>query len=173
RWFKLPSGQPDGGWEFPRGPGRNHHALALSPDGKTLLYGGAADKGAERPYLLDARTGQVVREFPAGSFLTHIGSMSDDARVAAADAAELREKWSAATEPKTGLVRFDRAGRFVVYSHRGELAAEPFDARTGAAGPKWAGGATGSWLPLPMDGSKFAFVPHDAGPVRVWDAAAN
>jgi WD40 repeat protein len=93
----------------------------------------------------------------------------------AGEVPEFRERWSVAVDPKVfGVIRYDRAGRFVVLSHHNRLAAYPFDARTGKAGQPWLGGPEGrQWHLLPMSGSKFAFAPYFDDAVYVWDAATD
>jgi serine/threonine protein kinase len=93
-----------------------------------------------------------------------------------ADGPQLPPKWTVALNPRLfGSVRFDRAGRYVVFCHYNQLAVDRYDVQTGAAGPKWVGGPEGTqYLCLPMDGSKFGFTDrYPDWQLHVWDAAQN
>jgi len=82
RWFKLPSGEPDGAWELGSPPkGRWHTVHGVAGDGSAIAYTGPAGLkgGAQSPAILDGRTGAVIRQFndyfPASEL-----SISDDGR---------------------------------------------------------------------------------------------
>jgi hypothetical protein len=83
RWFKLPSGEPDGEWEFRKPSVGLSEPIAISADGAVALHEGRLGESAEYHHLLNAQTGEVVRSF-AGSFMTQRGtSMSEDGRMVA------------------------------------------------------------------------------------------
>ncbi|MDB5308311.1 MAG: hypothetical protein JWO38_2513 [Gemmataceae bacterium] len=82
RWFKLPSGEPDGEWTFPTdapNPGLNR-VLRVSADGSRLLFHGRPPGREYGFYLLDGKTGDVVQAF--GLPYRH-GALSADGRVVA------------------------------------------------------------------------------------------
>jgi hypothetical protein len=83
RWFKLPSGEADGGWELPQANGvQSPQITSISSDGKLLAYTGPA-VGAEQSTaaVLNGKTGEVVRGFGA-DYLGQI-VVSGDGRFAA------------------------------------------------------------------------------------------
>ena len=85
RWFKLPSGEPDGDWQIRKVDGRGPSGFGLftiASDGSVCLYDGRlADRDGEY-HLLDGRTGHVIRSF-AGNYAQQFGSLSADGRLAA------------------------------------------------------------------------------------------
>jgi WD40 repeat protein len=82
RWFKIPSGQPDGEWSFPPPrPGQHHHVTSMSADGKILGYTGCLDRSLHLlQYILDGTNGKVLLAGGGYSF-TPI-SLSADGRLA-------------------------------------------------------------------------------------------
>ncbi|MBN9523108.1 hypothetical protein J0H58_32110, partial [bacterium] len=85
RWFKLPTGEPDGAFDLPRGiGGRNPEVTDLSADGRVLSYTGPAI-GPDRAQVavLDAATGRPVRAFGPAYLDTSPVSLSPDGRLAA------------------------------------------------------------------------------------------
>ncbi|HYH69095.1 MAG TPA: hypothetical protein VD866_30655, partial [Urbifossiella sp.] len=65
RWFKLPSGEPDG--EFDLGPPRfwKHELHGVSADGSVVAYFGPRGRaGGIGPASLDGKTGAVLNSFP-------------------------------------------------------------------------------------------------------------
>jgi hypothetical protein len=85
RWFKLPSGEADGGFDLGRpGPAREQEVNSISADGRLVGYTGPGT-GAERVILavLDGKTGAVVRSFGAEYFYTSPVYLSADGRLAA------------------------------------------------------------------------------------------
>src|SRR5205807_1987410 len=71
QWFKLPGGEPDGGWTFgTQGGGIQHAVGGVSGDGRVIGHAGRGKQGAPleiRPHLLDGATGadlwQIPREY--------------------------------------------------------------------------------------------------------------
>jgi hypothetical protein len=66
RWFKLPSGEQDGGWDFgPPQVGRINAVHAISADGSLAAYTGPGigKTRAAMPGVIDGKTGQAVRTF--------------------------------------------------------------------------------------------------------------
>jgi WD40 repeat protein len=87
RWFKLPTGEADGAWDFgePR-PGRYHQVTSMSADGRVVGYLGpgpnkAAD--AQGAYLLDGQTGANTRQFGKEYGYVFPVYLSADGRLAA------------------------------------------------------------------------------------------
>src|SRR5262249_32220885 len=85
RWFKLPSGEPEGEWQFVGPPGGNPFPvpLAMSGDGRGLLCDGPmATNPRSFHFLLDARTGKPTqtlgREF---EYANRVGALSTDGRL--------------------------------------------------------------------------------------------
>jgi len=85
RWFKLPSGDEDGGWEFERAPGREHMVTDMSADGSVLGYNGPAGRGPNGlgPALLDGATGKPVHLFSKDYFANSAVVVSADGKRAA------------------------------------------------------------------------------------------
>ncbi|HSQ54166.1 MAG TPA: hypothetical protein VLM40_00345, partial [Gemmata sp.] len=83
RWFKLPSGEPDGEWSYrPRATG-SAGPIAISADGNVLLHEGQLVDHDAMYHVLDARTGAVLHSFP-GLFRVPFGNpLSDDGRMVA------------------------------------------------------------------------------------------
>jgi hypothetical protein len=77
RWFKLPSGQPDGEWKFDRPPEeRFTRLLTISDDGGVILYAGTPPKGEAGVHLLNGKTGEVLHTFRGYS--SEVGFLSPD-----------------------------------------------------------------------------------------------
>ncbi|MDB5309188.1 MAG: hypothetical protein JWO38_3390 [Gemmataceae bacterium] len=85
RWFKLPTGQPDGEWSFePPVPGFPHQVTGMSGDGRVLGYTGSGkDRNPQSrgAFVLDGKSGQVL--FPCPSFANSPVRVSADGRLAA------------------------------------------------------------------------------------------
>ncbi len=85
RWFKLPTGEPGGAFDLPRGAGgRTPEVTDLSADGRLLGYTGPVIGPDRAPVAVaDATTGQPVRTFGAAYLYTSPVSLSADGRLAA------------------------------------------------------------------------------------------
>ena len=82
RWYKLPSGKPDGEWAFERAAdGRNARVMGLSATGGAILYFGTPPGKESGPHLLDADTGAVRASFPVNRYQDTGGAVSDDGRL--------------------------------------------------------------------------------------------
>jgi hypothetical protein len=67
RWFKLPTGEVEGGWEFsdPDGFGAPHEIHGVSADGSVIAYLGPRKSRRDQAfYTLDGKTGDALRRFP-------------------------------------------------------------------------------------------------------------
>jgi hypothetical protein len=83
RWFKLPSGDPDGEWTYPKQGTTGVGPLAVSADGAVVFHEGRLVDHREMYHLLDGRNGQVLRSFP-GPYVSHRGNpLSEDGRLVA------------------------------------------------------------------------------------------
>ena len=84
RWFKLPSGDPDGEeWTFRRPGTGSVGPFDTSADGSVVLFEGPLIDRAEMFHLLDGRNGKVLHSFP-GTYLTHrCDLLSADGRLVA------------------------------------------------------------------------------------------
>ncbi|HSQ57312.1 MAG TPA: hypothetical protein VLM40_16440, partial [Gemmata sp.] len=83
--FKLPSGEPDGGWDFgPPPPEQRHLVFGVSADGSVLAYRvPAGPKGNESgPAVVDGKTGSVIRRFTKHHFASDVSLSADGRRVA-------------------------------------------------------------------------------------------
>jgi hypothetical protein len=81
RWFKLPSGTPDGEWSFKLKPnGFNARDVTISADGGLILYHGPVPGKELTHHLLDGKKGIVLHSFPKDRYLSYAGSVSDDGR---------------------------------------------------------------------------------------------
>jgi len=86
RWFKLPSGEPDGAWEFERVTGgRRHDVTSMSADGALLGYTGPAGRGpnAFGPAVLDGKTGKPVHLFSKEYYAVSRVALATDGKRAA------------------------------------------------------------------------------------------
>ena len=85
RWFKLPSGEADGGWELPAPVApRRHDAFDISADGSVIAYNGPGDKKVNGmwPGVIDGKTGAITQQFKTAHYASRV-SISDDGRRAA------------------------------------------------------------------------------------------
>jgi hypothetical protein len=85
RWFKLPSGAPDGGWDFgPPPPGQRHLVYGISADGSAVAYKGPAGLKSNEswPGLVDGKTGEVTRRFSKHHFASDVSVSADGRRAA-------------------------------------------------------------------------------------------
>ncbi|MFO0800853.1 MAG: hypothetical protein U0804_25595 [Gemmataceae bacterium] len=75
RWLKVPGGALDGGWQYPdaRVPAP---LLSMSADGGVILYAGAPAGLDRGRYVLDGKTGQVLRRlsFDQASGPSHVSA---------------------------------------------------------------------------------------------------
>jgi hypothetical protein len=82
RWFKVPTGEADGGWEFtePDGTGIYHRVHGVSADGGVIAYSGP--RNTRRDFslaMLNGKTGEVLRRFRP-EYLPRPGILSGDGR---------------------------------------------------------------------------------------------
>ena len=85
RWFKLPSGDPDGEWTYPKQGTAGAGPLAISADGAVLFHEGRLVDHKEMYHVLEGRSGKVIRSFP-GLYVSqpHRGnSLTADGRLVA------------------------------------------------------------------------------------------
>ncbi|HEX4606736.1 MAG TPA: hypothetical protein VH092_00890, partial [Urbifossiella sp.] len=73
RWFKVPSGDADGEWEFRPAAGR-HEVTSVSADGSVLGYVGpfARPGGGSGPLTVNGKTGEVLWQFPSAAGTTRV-----------------------------------------------------------------------------------------------------
>jgi hypothetical protein len=85
RWFKLPSGEPDGEWNCgPPAEGRSHTVTAVSRNGRVIGYNGPVKSQTESgPCLLDGKTGDVIHRFDNAYRDDSPVALSEDGRIAA------------------------------------------------------------------------------------------
>jgi WD40 repeat protein len=84
RWFKLPSGQPDGEWSYDKEPSYfASDVQGISARGDTLVYHGAPPGKLDSYYLLDGRTGKVIKSFTPKTYHGGYSAISDDGGVVA------------------------------------------------------------------------------------------
>jgi WD40 repeat protein len=80
RWYKLPSGEPDGEWDLGFPAVKRHLVEYASDDGSVLTYLGPLErKAGEVAATLDGKTGAVLHRFPEDGF-RHIKAVSADGR---------------------------------------------------------------------------------------------
>ena len=81
-WYKLPSGEVDGQWRTGDGvQAEQAKLLGMTADGKTLLYRGPLAGQPYGVYLLDGKTGQVVRRLnPGAPYQAAFSSLSPDGK---------------------------------------------------------------------------------------------
>jgi WD40 repeat protein len=102
-WYKLPSGERDGGWDFGAPKTWKHEVTSASADGSVLAYIGALDRRPES-VLLNGKTGVVLQRFKATN--------SSGAPVVSADGRRAAVAWTdnkgiftvAAIDVRTGAV---------------------------------------------------------------------
>jgi hypothetical protein len=84
-WYKLPSGEADGGWAAGAGrPAETARVLGVTADGETVLYHGPLGGRATGVYLLEGRTGRVVRSVDAAApYQRSYSALSPDGRYVA------------------------------------------------------------------------------------------
>jgi hypothetical protein len=84
RWFKLPTGQPDGEWTFDKEPSYfASDVQAVSATGDRVLYHGLPPDHNGGYHLLDGRTGRVTTSFIPFAYFPAFGAISDDGQVVA------------------------------------------------------------------------------------------
>jgi hypothetical protein len=85
RWFQLPSGVAEGGWDLgPPPAGRRHSIYGMSADGSLVAYNGPAGlkDGRQSPAILDGKTGNVIRQFKDHLAVSDLSISADGCRVA-------------------------------------------------------------------------------------------
>lgn len=84
RWFKLPSGEPDGEWQFEEQLARMTlmDVKSISHDGQRLLCFGTARGQAKTYFLLDGLTGKVASVLGTGFNALSKAHLSGDGRIA-------------------------------------------------------------------------------------------
>ncbi len=86
RWFKLPSGEQDGGWDFSPPPdGRIQTVHDISADGALVAFTGfgTTKKGVTFLAILDGKNGKIVRPFTEEYHLGSAIAISENGRRAA------------------------------------------------------------------------------------------
>lgn len=80
RWFKLPSGQPDGDWKLNPDPVGTGFASVhgLSADGGVILCYGWTGSGNYVTQLVNGKTGTSIHSFPPAVYASRGGSVSPD-----------------------------------------------------------------------------------------------
>lgn len=79
-WYKLPSGEPDGEWRTSE-LRQSLRVLGMTADGRTLLVHGPLADEPIGVYLLDAKTGKVVRRInPGVPYQPAMSALSPDGR---------------------------------------------------------------------------------------------
>ncbi|MBN9523582.1 PD40 domain-containing protein [bacterium] len=112
KWYRLPSGQPDGEWAAnPEQTVRTARVIAMTADGSRLVYSGQLPGGGSGAALLDGKTGAVVRRIDNPPYQPMAASLSPDGRLIALPVSEFRDgvQWhvdvlEAATWKKLGRV---------------------------------------------------------------------
>jgi hypothetical protein len=80
-WYKLPSGEADGEWAAGLGiQAETARVLGMTADGRTLLYHGPLTGQPFGTYLLDAKTGQIVRKLGGAPYQSAWSALSPDGR---------------------------------------------------------------------------------------------
>jgi WD40 repeat protein len=85
RWFKLPSGEADGGWDLsPPPPNRRHMVFGISADGSALAYNGpASSKLSEMwPGVMNGKTGEMIQNFKKHHYASDVSISADGKRAA-------------------------------------------------------------------------------------------
>jgi hypothetical protein len=84
RWFKLPSGEPDGEWRVPKSVWLDGPVTAISADGRLVGYSGTPVGPDRSPVaVLDGKTSGVLRGFGEEYQYSSPVSLSADGRLAA------------------------------------------------------------------------------------------
>jgi hypothetical protein len=148
RWYKLPSGEPDGEWDLGFPAANRHLVEYASDDGSVLGYFGPLDrKQGLLAATLDGKTGAVLHRFTEGGF-QHIKAVSADGR-------------------RVIVGRLGNRSRGTVY--------EAADARTGAVAARiyLAPDQLNNQIALSPDGTTLALTVQVPKPsVRVYDLPA-
>ena len=85
RWFKLPSGEADGGFDLGAPPGGRRHLFdGMSADGSVIAYRGPAETKDDQmmPGILDGKTGRLTRQFQKHSAVSAMTTSQPRARPA-------------------------------------------------------------------------------------------
>jgi WD40 repeat protein len=83
KWYKLPSGEPDGEWRTGEGVQAEFARLGgMTTDGRTLLYQGPLAGQPGGAFLVDGKTGQVIRRLGGVPYQAFGASLSPDGRFA-------------------------------------------------------------------------------------------
>lgn len=81
-WYKLPSGEADGGWEIGAGArAEQARVLGASADGEKVLYHGTLAGQPIGVFLLEGRTGRVIRKLNTGApYQASFSALSPDGK---------------------------------------------------------------------------------------------
>lgn len=81
-WYKLPSGEVDGGWEIGAGARADQaRVLSMTADGERVLYHGTLAGQPTGVFLLEGRTGRVLRKLNnAAPYQAHFSAVSPDGK---------------------------------------------------------------------------------------------
>jgi WD40 repeat protein len=83
-WYKLPSGEEDGGWATGAGLlAERARILGATADGKTVLYQGPLAGQLNGVYLLDGATGKALRMLEGAPYQASFSALSPDGRFVA------------------------------------------------------------------------------------------
>jgi hypothetical protein len=83
-WYKLPSGEEDGGWATGTGlPAERARVLGTTADGKTVLYQGPLADQLNGVFLVDGATGKALRKLEGAPYQAPFSALSPDGRFVA------------------------------------------------------------------------------------------
>jgi WD40 repeat protein len=158
------------------------YALALSPDGATLAWGGVNDGKEIQLYLADVKTGKQLRRCQAeGSYVRFVAFSPDGKTLASTGIRQPIRLWEVATgkelrqlgqpEDYLGPIIFSQDGGTLVSGyHNGAIAV--WDTGSGKELRRWRAGPGGvDRLALAPDGTLVA--GGHAGLVRLWDTSTG
>lgn len=116
RWFKLPSGEPAGGFNLgPPPAGRKHNFYGVTADGAAVAYNGPFEQkdGTPAPGVLDGATGKWTQTFKQHFFASEVSLSADGRRAAVLRDAAATECEFEVVDVKTGegLVQVRFTGR--------------------------------------------------------------
>jgi WD40 repeat protein len=81
KWYKLPSGEADGEWAAGEGvQAETARFLGMTSDGRTILYHGALANQAYGVYLVDGKTGEMLRRLGGAPYQATWSALSPDGR---------------------------------------------------------------------------------------------
>jgi WD40 repeat protein len=155
------------------------HALAFSPDGATLAWGGVNDGEHIQLYLADVKTGKEVRRCQAdGSWVRFVAFSPDGKTLASTGITQPIRLWEVATgkevrqlgqrEDYLGPIVYSLDGKTLISGyHNGAIAV--WETGSGKEIRRWRAGPGGvDQLALAADGRTLVAGGH-AGLVRLWD----